>query len=406
MMKLFLKMIGITCLIAVFTTVGIQAQTTTPTEEPTMQPTVTPSSGPTEPPTYTPYPTYTPLPTYTALPTYTQLPTHTPQSTQTPYPTQTPWPTYTMEPTVTPYPTQTPYPTHTPYPTPTGEVAPVPYVGWISNIPENGYVDTNDILSQGFTVYAPKSNQRYAVSMNVGGLELFYPYWQLGTDPTNFLQKPDHLGLNTIHLWTFPFIYYFIADMEFSVCLYEPVVGGGWREIDRADHMIHFVSDPPPTPEEPCRVGEALVRITNIPIMSDGTKDAYNKQILFCLQDEDRINFAGVYHRYVQPNWPYGNWWPAWRMESGDYGCWEEWNIWEAGDLYGSTAEFHIVWNYNSISITHTGTGDTQILPAHNIPAFNMMSQSSDCQNWGWDSPAQAELLDWKCTEEGPPDPC
>jgi len=431
MMKFSIKILGIACLVIMFSSIGVHAQTVTPSTVPTLEPTTTatetpvPTPEPTETttpaptateiptstayPTYTPYPTNTPYPPYpsnTPNPTYTPNPTNTPNPTYTPPPTPTTPPTYTPYPTYTTEPTYTPYPTNTPYPTPTGEAVPAPYVDFVSNIPESGIVDYEDLLSQGFSVYVTKKTQRFTVKLSVAGLNFYYPTWQEGSDFTQFLQQPEHLGLNSYHMWTFPFLAYLVADIEFTVCLYDFNMQTGWTEVDCKDYMIHFVSDPPPTPERPCRVGEALVNITNIPVMNDGTKDAYNKQILFCLQDEDKRNFVGVYHRYVQPNWPYGSWWAAWRMESGDYGCWEEWNIWEAGSLNGGSAQFRISWNNNSIAITHTGTGDTQVLPAHNIPAFNMASQSSQCANWGWDSPAHLELLDWQCTEEGPPDPC
>ena len=66
---------------------------------------------PTPEPTATPSPTRTPTPTHTATPTPTATPTATPTNTPTPTNTATPTPTAT--------PTATPTPTNTPTPTPT-----------------------------------------------------------------------------------------------------------------------------------------------------------------------------------------------------------------------------------------------------------------------------------------------
>lgn len=70
--------------------------------------------------------------------------------------------------------------------------------------------------------------------------------------------------------------------------------------------------EPIPTPL-PGGGSDYSVSVVGIPVMTDSNKDEINKQHLFCLQSgADRI---GVFHRYLQPAWPHGEWWPVYRVE-------------------------------------------------------------------------------------------
>lgn len=164
---------------------------------------------------------------------------------------------------------------------------------------------------------------------------------------------------------------------------------------------------PTPTPGGPCRDGYAEVRCWNIPEMTDANKDQLNKTLLFCLQDPDHFNFIGVFHRYLQPTWPNGEWWPTWRLEAGSDGCVEEWNIWESDPLEEDEATFLITWTVHSVTVTHTGTGDSQALYLRNGLSVNQLGEQAACSNWGWRSQALAEFVSpYQCDEHGPPTLC
>lgn len=166
----------------------------------------------------------------------------------------------------------------------------------------------------------------------------------------------------------------------------------------------------PPTPtaapDLPCRRGHAVVRSRDIPLMHDGNKDDLNKTLLFCLRDEQDSNFVGVYHRYLQPAYPNGPWWPTWRVEAGADGCVEEWNIWESMDLPGDEATFRIEWSEHSVTVTHEGTEDSQTLHLRNTLALDYLAEDDGCSSWGWTSEATAELLESDCVSDGLPTVC
>ncbi len=164
---------------------------------------------------------------------------------------------------------------------------------------------------------------------------------------------------------------------------------------------------PTPTPQQHpggnCRRGTAVVKVTNIPVMTDDSKETYNKTLLFYLHDDANSNFVGVYHRYVQPGWPDGPWYEAWRFEAGAEGCIEEWHILKAHELTGTEATFEVSWDHNNIQVRHQETGNTQDITVDNISAFSQMSADG---HWGWHSPATPELLSFTCSTLGDPTGC
>jgi len=167
---------------------------------------------------------------------------------------------------------------------------------------------------------------------------------------------------------------------------------------------------PTPTPQQHsggnCRRGSVIVKVTNIPVMNDQNKDEYNKTLLFCLQDDQKSNFMGVFHRYLQPDYPNGPWHATWRFEAGAHGCIEEWHILQSDALNETEISFEVTWDHNNIQVRHLGNGDTQNLSTHNVSAFSNMSEDGDCTNWGWVSPATAQLISFTCQTLGDPTGC
>jgi len=163
---------------------------------------------------------------------------------------------------------------------------------------------------------------------------------------------------------------------------------------------------PTPQPEFPCQRGMAIVSVWNIPAMMDWTKDDYNKQLLFCLRDDENKAFVGVYHRYLQPSWPTGPWWPTWRIEAGADRCTEEWNIWQSSDLPWDTATFQIEWGPKYVTVKMLETGEEQTLHLRNTLALSLLGEDEVCGSWGWESPARAELDEIHCYESGRSGPC
>ncbi|MBN1297443.1 hypothetical protein JXA80_11730 [bacterium] len=163
---------------------------------------------------------------------------------------------------------------------------------------------------------------------------------------------------------------------------------------------------PPDIPDQPCARGRAVVKITNIPDMNNGNKDDLNKLQLFCLRDNANVNFVGVFHRYVQPDWPDGPWFSAWRLEAGADGCIEEWHIYDAHPLAGDSAVFEIEWDHNFVSVTHQGTGDRQFLHMDSSAGYQLVGRPGDCTRYGNPSFTSVETLSYTCTAQGNPTGC
>lgn len=158
---------------------------------------------------------------------------------------------------------------------------------------------------------------------------------------------------------------------------------------------------PPDIPDYPCTRGQAVVRVTNIPQMTDANKDEINKLQLFCLKDNGNVTFVGVFHRYVQPDWPDGPWFPAWRLEAGSHGCVEEWHIFDAHPLEGDSATFKVEWDHNHVAVTHQGTGHKQHLNMDSVAGFQMVGRPGDCQAFGNPNFNAVETISYTCTAQG-----
>ena len=154
-----------------------------------------------------------------------------------------------------------------------------------------------------------------------------------------------------------------------------------------------------------CRKGNAVIKVSNIPIMTDANKDDLNKTLLFAIQSEDGSNMLAVFHRYLQPDWPHGEWWPTWRIEAGACNCVEEWHVFDSDPLPGTQATFEIVWNGNKVSVRHSGTGDTQTLTTSNVNAFEGLTGDVVCYNEKHGN-MTVERLTWNCKQAGAPGGC
>lgn len=164
-----------------------------------------------------------------------------------------------------------------------------------------------------------------------------------------------------------------------------------------------------PTPFVPnshCARGTAIVQLNNIPEMNDSNKDELNKLQLFCLRDKENDVFVGVFHRYVQPDWPSGPWFPAWRIEAGADGCIEEWHIYDANPLESSSAQFKIEWDHNYVAVTHLENGNKQYINMHSSAGFNMVGTPGECTHFGNPGTNSVDLLTFECSAEGDPVDC
>ncbi len=323
---------------------------------------------------------------------------------ETPTPTNTP--TIPQEPTQT----MTPRPTMPPMNTPTPTETPIPLrrLAFDCSIPESSALHFGDIWSMALAMYAEQPDWKYCISVTVSGYSFYFPSWVEDSTCEPYLQPVDEPGVSTRHIFSVPFLTYFVGEATFDARLFEPGLDG-YREIEHVQRVVRFDAQEPtptPTPEGPCQAGYAIVDVSNIPIMDNGNKEALNKQLFFCLRDNNDINFVGVYHRYLQPDWPYGNWWATWRVEAGAPGCTEEWNIWSSSRLPGNFATFKVEWTQHSVTVTHLGTGDSQSLHLSNDVAYDGLFEDDACGNWGWSSDAVASLVEWHCDQTGNPSYC
>ncbi len=289
---------------------------------------------------------------------------------------------------------------NTPTPTPSPGTY-FPRLAFDTNIASNDVVDCQDILSVGVCMYAQNESERYTLSLNAGGYEFYYPNWQFGTNYQEFLQKPAALGLTTQHIFTFLWDFTFVGDVALHARLYKPNASG-WQETDHIQRLVKFNCDVPTPPPQPCRKGHAIVEVTDIPVMTEGNRNSLNKTLLFCLHDEANTNFIGIFHRYLQPDYPEGPWWPTWRLEGGLDDCIWEFNIWDTKDLDGSSATFRIEWEGSYVSVKHLGTGEVETLNVENILGVNLFGASGECSEWGWPSSAHSRLIEMECEELGP----
>lgn len=150
--------------------------------------------------------------------------------------------------------------------------------------------------------------------------------------------------------------------------------------------------DVPPGEDNGFVAGTATVRAYNIPEMDASNKDAINKQILFSLQSENGNYFIGLYHRYLQPDWPRGDWWPVWRLEAGYAGHPEEWSIWDAHNL-GDEATFKIEWDHGDVVVTNVNTGDIQRLSCPTNMVIQKICDSGDSERYGFHSDAVIDIV-------------
>ena len=160
---------------------------------------------------------------------------------------------------------------------------------------------------------------------------------------------------------------------------------GDWDEYEDPDD-----DEPTPGDTSGIRHGRATVRVFNIPEMTDQNKDSINKQILFSLQSDGGY-YVGIYHRYLQPDWPRGDWWPTWRIECGRNGHQaSEWSIFESHDL-GDEATFEIEWDHGRISVT--ANGNTQTINNSEAMVLSEICDSSASSRFGNESDAEIEIV-------------
>lgn len=185
-----------------------------------------------------------------------------------------------------------------------------------------------------------------------------------------------------------------------------PDIGGEPVMIDgRKFQPIKLLPKYPVFIEGNCTHGGAIVQVNNIPIMTEANKDTLNKTLLFALASEDGSNFVAVYHRYLQPDWPDGAWWPTWRIEAGHCNCVEEWHIFQSQPLPGGSAQFEIAWDGGTVRVRHTGTGDEQVLHTENQNAFADITADVICYDER-PSTAAPMLRTWSCQTTGAPGGC
>ncbi len=149
-------------------------------------------------------------------------------------------------------------------------------------------------------------------------------------------------------------------------------------------------SGPKPTPE-PTPPETIKVCVRDIPKMTEENKDKINKQLLFCAYAGDQA--VGIYHRYLQPDWPVGPWWPTWRIEVWSEGHQVgEWDIQRSHNLPEKNATFLVDYS-GAIEVTCIETGDVQTLdwkfPHGKTP---VIGEDQDCEAFGWHSEADAGM--------------
>jgi len=156
-----------------------------------------------------------------------------------------------------------------------------------------------------------------------------------------------------------------------------------------------------------CRKGVAFVKLENIPIMTEANKDEINKSMFFNFESKDGSCMIAIFHRYLQPGYPYGEWWPTWRVEAGKCPCVKEWHIFDSDPLPGTTAVFRIQWEENMVKVKHMGTGDVQILWLdNNMAVTNKITRDVDCWSTEWFSTCDYSREGWTCYQEGSPTSC
>jgi len=260
----------------------------------------------------------------------------------------------------------------------------------------------------------------FSVYLDLGGELFYWPAWNQLPNDVPATVNNDSMTALQILLFTLPsdlpsvggrihaFLWENDGGVRGDLLDHQSVPFQIWGQAPTVTPTPPAVT-PTPTPTDvnlPCAHGRAVIRVANIPVMTDQNKDEYNKDLLFCLQDADSSNFIGIYHRYLQPDWPIGDWWPTWRVEAGAEGCVHEWHIFESMPLPGNAATFRIEWNRRAISVTHLGTGDTQTLTLDNIAGISQLGEDDACSCWGWESPAVPSLVEWTCSAHGAPSDC
>ncbi len=287
-----------------------------------------------------------------------------------------------------------------------------PVITFCSNVPEPpvGKIENGDLLSLSLAMNKSNKNQKYALYIGEGNYAVFYPDWDIDSpaNMTQYLQdsvNPEAIGVVAENILCVHFKAYHMGDATFTAVLFDQQLGADkWVQVgDPATYTWRFDAE---EPEHPCRNGSMIVDVTGIPSMDDGNKNSLNKTCFFCLRDETDISYIAVYHRYIQPDWPYGPWWVAWRFEAGAAGCEKEWNIWSSHPLPGNSASFLVQWNNRNVSVTHLGTGDSQNLYVDNILGIDFMYEDSECSSWGWSSAASSRSRDYDCDEVGGPTSC
>lgn len=314
-------------------------------------------------------------------------------------------------PTAPPFPTNTPTPTSPQFPTftPTAGPTTTPLLPQMQLSLNQEYYLPLDVFSLNVVVANPevKTDLLLQLYLDVAGSHWYYPNWDLTPHTESFSLNGGTIDLNQAILATLP-DYFQAAVGSFNATLWKDnPAGAADEEIDtQTVDFALWAPSPTPTPEFPCRRGWARIVVRNIPTMTDANKNELNKTLFFCLRDENDMNFTGVYHRYIQQNWPHGPWWVAWRMEAGAEPCVRETDIWQSSPLSGDTVQFLVQWDAHAVTITNENTGDDQMLFLDNTVGFDFMGFGHTCSKWGWESPAFPELVEIECDLSGPPLPC
>jgi len=179
--------------------------------------------------------------------------------------------------------------------------------------------------------------------------------------------------------------------------------------MKRIEHILL----PPNVPN--AKKGWAYVKVSNIPVMTDENKDELNKQLLFAIVDKPyklnepgNNNFIGVYHRYLQPDWPNGPWHPTWRIEAGTKPeqCRREWSIWNSSPLNEVNVVFGVAWDMNKVWVMHMDSGHVQNLTIFGQIGLGKLATPDEELKWGWHSECSAKLIDLGTMRKGNPILC
>lgn len=136
-----------------------------------------------------------------------------------------------------------------------------------------------------------------------------------------------------------------------------------------------------------CTSGSVLLRFSGIPSMTDANKDTLNKQCLGGLSFNGS-QVATIIHRYCQPTWPVGEWWPAWSLETAWTGGGEA-RIWPCpgwGRIPGASMSIRVEWEPGRIDATCVETGERQTLRrSAPVYQFDTACEGARCRISGYE---------------------